>query len=308
MAVDGKQKGAFFKIQKMEFNKCLHGTFDCKKPAIRAHSIQNAKVLDVLQKDNHVLIPQGKIAGGATPVVEFELIGRNNASTFTGLCGEHDRELFKLIDTEPLDTENQDQMYELGHRALLREMHACLEAANRFQNAHYDNIKNGVTKLGEPDGPGVMAVNFWIKAWRVFRYQCEHFERKPELVHYVVELDDQIPTVAVSSFFSIDHDGNNIIGPLFNVVPVSDKKTVAVLSYPKAQEDPIKKALAKLFDEPDKKEALSVLILQRVENFVLSPTFYDSWTEEKKKNVIEFFNDSIEEPADPPPGQDLLLF
>jgi len=71
----------------------------------------------------------------------------------------------------------------------------------------------------------------------------------------------------------------------------------------------VKKALPYLFDaNADKKTVLSENILQRVENFVLAPAFYDGWSEEKKKNVQKFFNDSAMKVVAPRPGQDLLLF
>src|SRR5258705_206723 len=45
----------FFDLQKKSFSKCLHVGFDCKSDAIRAHSIRNPKVPDILQAKNHVL-------------------------------------------------------------------------------------------------------------------------------------------------------------------------------------------------------------------------------------------------------------
>lgn len=309
MAADGKKLGTFFDLQKKGYSRCLHDSFQCENEAIRAHSIQNAKVLDLLQKDNHVRVPQAKIAAGAEPVFEFGLVGRNKASTFTGLCSEHDTELFKLVDTDPLDVKNDQQMYQLAYRALMRELHTCLEAGYRFQLAHIENVKSGITKENEPDGPGMAAVIFWEKAWRVFRYRGAHFVDNASLVHYVIEINDQAPTVAVASFFSVAHDkSGDIIGPLFNVLPLDGKKTVAVLSYPAAHETDLKKGLPNLFDGSDSKKAISELILQRAENFVLAPEFYDRWTEEKRKNVLKFFNDAAMKLVDPPKDQDLLLF
>src|SRR5882672_9885875 len=76
--------GKFFELNKQGYSRCLHYNMDCKKDAIRAHSIQNNKVLDLLQRDNHVIVPKNKIiAGKAT--AEFGPLGRHQASTFTGL-------------------------------------------------------------------------------------------------------------------------------------------------------------------------------------------------------------------------------
>src|SRR5258705_2139541 len=86
-------------------------------------------------------------------------------------------------------------------------------------------------------------------------------------------------------------------------------KTTALVSYATDQVDAMKNALPYLFDaNADKKTVLSENILQRVENFVLAPAFYDGWSEEKKKNVQKFFNDSAMKVVAPRPGQDLLLF
>ncbi|MET4038456.1 hypothetical protein [Bradyrhizobium sp. RT6a] len=80
--VDGAALKKFFDLRKVNYNRCLHYSMDCEKEAIHAHSIQNGKVLDLLQKDNHVIVPQLKIAPDAPPSFEFGLVGRNKASTF----------------------------------------------------------------------------------------------------------------------------------------------------------------------------------------------------------------------------------
>jgi hypothetical protein len=307
--MDKKKIGAFFNLQKVNYTKCMHDVFQCKEEPVRAHSIQNSAVMDLLQKDNHVLMPRPKLSAKKELTIELALVGRNNASTFTGLCSRHDNELFKLIDTEALDVGNDKQLDQLALRASMREMHTCLEQGFRMQAAHIENVKTGVTKEGSPDGPGVAAIIFMKKAWHVFRYQGKHFEREPSLAHQIIELDNQAPTIAAASLFSVAHDkAGNIVGPMLSVLPLSATKTVSVVSYPKSQEAEIKKALPKLFDDSDKKKALSELILQRVENFALAPATYDSWTVEKKKAVLKYFGDSMLRPAPPPAGVDLSLF
>jgi hypothetical protein len=197
----------------------------------------------------------------------------------------------------------------------MREMHTCLESANRFQLSHLDNVKKGITKGNEPDGPGAAALVFWEKAWRVFRYRSRFDEaflkgERPPLEHHVIELNDQSPTVAVSSLFSVDHDqAGDIIGPTLTVVPVDGTKTVAILSYPKDQAQAITAKIPELFDDAaDKRKALSKLILQRVENFTLAPKFYDGWSNEKKKQVLQVFTDNMIELKFPPENADINLF
>jgi hypothetical protein len=315
-AADGAALGQFFELRKQGYDRCLHHSMDCKKDAIRAHSIQNGKVLDLLQQDNHVIVPKPKIDPNNPPTFEFGLTGRNKASTFTGLCSDHDTELFKLADTFPLDTGNKEQLNQYAYRAVMREFHTCVEEGGRFFALEADNIKKGVTKPNTPNAAGMMAIVYSDKAWRVYRYRTKDFDtpilegKEPPVEHHVIELEGQAPTVAVSSLFSVGSEENgDIIGVMLTVVPVSATKTTAIISYATAQADAVKKALPNLFDaSADKKKALSETILQRVENFVLAPATFDAWTEDKKKAVVKFFNDSAMEPIDPPDGVDLLLF
>jgi hypothetical protein len=148
MQSDGRQIGRFFDLQKKKFEKCLHVGFDCEEKPIRAHSIQNGKVLDLLQRDNHVIAPLQRVVPESGPVTEFRLVGRNDASTFTGLCATHDQELFKTADTEPLDVKNAKQLNELTYRAVMRELHTCVQAAYRIDLLHQENIRMGWSRKG----------------------------------------------------------------------------------------------------------------------------------------------------------------
>jgi hypothetical protein len=315
MAADEEGIGKFFELQKKGFTKCFHDDFSCQNDAVRAHSIQNSKVLDLLQDGNHVIMPRPKLSADKEPVIEFALVGRNNASTFTGLCAEHDAKLFKLADTEPVDVANKKQLEQFAYRAVMRELHTCLEAGNRFQLAHEENLKSGATKVNQPDGAGIAAVAFWEKAWRVFRYRS-HFDEallKGEalaLEHHIIELAQQAPTIAVSSLFSVAHnEAGDIVGPTLTVVPVDATRTVAIISYPKEQAQAVKEGLPKLFESSaDKRAELLKVILQRVENFTLSPKFYNSWSEQKRKQVLDTFTSTLVEAKALPDNVDLSLF
>jgi hypothetical protein len=54
-------------------------------------------MLDLIQTDGHVLMPRYRLVNGE-PTEEFAKVGRNDASTFTGLWLKHDAALFKAID------------------------------------------------------------------------------------------------------------------------------------------------------------------------------------------------------------------
>jgi hypothetical protein len=198
----------------------------------------------------------------------------------------------------------------------MKEMHTCLQEGGRFFALEAANIKSGVTKPNTRNAAGEMAIVYSEKARRVFRYRSQNFDipilegKDPPVEHHIIEIDDQAPTVAVSSLFGVgDKQNGDIIGVMLTVVPVSVTKTVAIISYATSEADAVKEALPDLFDEnSDKKKGLSGTILQRVENFTLSPTFYDGWTEEKKKAVVKYFNDSALTGEAPPADADISLF
>lgn len=300
MAADGKAIGKFFDLQKKVYENCLHTGFDCERKAVRAHSIQNGKVLDILQADHHVVMPVQKLSKDNEPVTEFSLIGRNNASTFTGLCAEHDAELFKLVDTQPIDVKNKEQLGQLAYRAVMRELHTRIEWAYRIDLQHEDNVMNGL--VGE-DAPNP-AVPFWDRGWRVIRFRGTFFDspmskgKVPALEHHVIELAEQKPTIAASSLFAVEHDkAGDIVGAMLTVLPVDLKKTIAIVSYPKKQKKVVEKGLSDLFEAKGSvtaKTELSKLVIQRVENFVLAPTFYNAWSDDKKKRVLDAFEGSGE--------------
>lgn len=314
MVVDKAAVGKFMDVQKQTYDRCMHDDFSCKSKVIRAHSVQNGKVLDVLQKDNHVIVPKRKFDAQKGPWIELGLEGRNNALTFTGLCSEHDNALFKLADTLPLDITNYEQISQHAYRAVMKELHTCIEEEARFFKLDEDNVKAGITKPGE-GAAAHMAAHFGNRAWRLFHYRSQKFDtprsngQQPHMEHQIITMTGLKPTVAVSSFFGLGTEENgDIVGVALTVIPESEK-TTAILSYAVAQSDVIRKALPSFFDEnSDPRKPLSNLILQRVENFTVSPEFYDGWSEEKKKKVVEYFDKSMQTGEAPPEDAEFSLF
>jgi hypothetical protein len=97
MAVDREALEKFFAINRARFDRCLELQMSCQKKAIRVHSIQNAKTLDLLEKFGHLIAIRTRFSEGG-PQIDFESVGRNEASTFTGFCSEYDGDIFAPID------------------------------------------------------------------------------------------------------------------------------------------------------------------------------------------------------------------
>jgi hypothetical protein len=155
------------------------------------------------------------------------------------------------------------------------------------------------------------------KAHEVFRYRVKHFDKPaeegkaPDLRHLIIEMDNQRRVLAASSLFSTGFtEQGDVVGPTLNIVPLNATKTVAIISYPAEQAAGVKTSLGKVFDADEKtlKYELAKLVIQRVENFTLSPAHYDSWSEDKRARVLREFEASLAEPKEIPDHAELNIF
>ena len=78
-----------------KYEMCLGPDNECEGSIIRAHSVQNSRVLELIQESGHVIMPRLVSSFDRGAGFRFESVGRNEATTFTGLCQKHDRELLK---------------------------------------------------------------------------------------------------------------------------------------------------------------------------------------------------------------------
>lgn len=51
---DGELKKLFYSSINSEFNKCLERSMGCENKAIKAHSVQNSNILDLVCENDHI--------------------------------------------------------------------------------------------------------------------------------------------------------------------------------------------------------------------------------------------------------------
>lgn len=207
MTLDNEFKNHIFKQFGKKLIRCFWGPYDCNKEAIRAHSIQNRRVIDVLARNGHVVMPQSKTDFEKGPQIFFEEIGRNKATTFTGLCSYHDNELFKPIDDKEIDLTNKEHLFLLSYRSLYREVHATAKVAIDVQSGYSKGIEIGKFNQNCKDPPMMFATEKLIAAHSVHMHKlyCDQIYLKKDwgqFEHKCYVLDIEKPIIAVSSFFS----------------------------------------------------------------------------------------------------------
>ncbi len=293
---------SFFEGAGLRLHRCLAPGMVCKGTAIRSHSVQNSRVLDLLARDGHVKGVGKRIEGDAGPVIRFEDIGRNQATTFTGFCSKHDSEIFRSIETEPFRPSDPEHLFLVAYRAVARELHACMEATVQIQGSYEARIRRGLDGGNEPEPMGMFAVEYMIKSWLTYRYKCCFDEalllRKYDKVsHDVFYLTHASPSLAVCSLYAADdvRGNDDWVRVALNVLPLTQTESVVVFTYLPQDAALAKASLAGVLNSPSfsQKYLLSKQILNHCDNFVVAPEHFDTWSPEKVDTIVDFFSETL---------------
>lgn len=292
------QQKAFFQNINSRVAKCLYGAFDCIQRSIDAHSISNSLVLEQIAKNDHVIGIRRKMTGFESLNFVFESIGRNQASVFQGLCKFHDQ-TFSPIDTEKFDPFNQRHLHLYNYRALLKSFHECTCAMTLFQKQYEAKRKfegedtNGIYPEGQ------MAMEKAFSSWMMFKRKAEleiSLEKGAPFPFILdaFELDEQQPSLAASSYFSINNVRPDIPFPPFvflNVIPFNGEKTKVTFSYFPEDADLARRYLSKVLNSlgDHKKYELSKVLLRYSSNLFLSPVVFSTFSAEKVKQIQDYF-------------------
>lgn len=302
---------------KVRLEKCLEPTLSCTEPAIDAHSVQNATSLGLIAEQNHVCELRMRVRDGR-PQCAFEKVGRNQASTFPGFCGHHDTEVFKPIDTKPLSLEDDEQLFLIAYRSVTRELHTVMEAAMRLQTTLERQIAAGVVSKDAPSPTMLQATGHMMKAWGVWKHRLEFYDgpfvkgQFDDVFHSTFTIEDRKPILASSSFFSIDDNiwGKRFSAVTLNVIPTTTTQSIVIVSYPKEQSGKARRCVAPIFLKSGEERlyALSHMLVDRAENFFVSPSHVDGWAAEKRKAIEDAFVGTVIHGQPAKPSPDLMLF
>ena len=284
------------------FGRCLYPPMTCKEAPIRAHTIQNSKVLDKIVDKGHVVGLVRRINKETGPILEFKNIGRNEASTFTGLCSTHDQRLFGPIDNNALDPENKEQLFLLVYRAILRELHATMDGAVKLQSSYQKRIELGLAPGDRPCPEGMLAIERIMVSYETNLYKTMFDESLIKgtfdcVEHKVIILNDQRPTVAASALFSLDkvRIDDDVVRVALNIIPASENQTIVVFSFHKRDARLAKNELNYIFNAHDyyQKYEISRALINYCENYYVSPRYFSEWSEEKKDEIKDYYESTI---------------
>jgi hypothetical protein len=270
----------------------------CTTKTCKAHSIQNSTVLDFLAEQGHLIVLRTRrVDSGRLLRAEFKRVGRNNATTFEGLCAEHDTKLFAPIDNRPLDLEDREQLFLLAYRSVLRQAHAIPTGASLVEAVSERARHLGLRGLKKNDAlgrpiprlrDGIKPIGVEKDAWDR-AYLCGGFD---DVDHEIAWTAPSQPSLAVSFFFSIGCNSRNYrqLPVALNVFP-HDGRHAIILSYRKPSK-PLAQNLIfalKRTSSEERFRAQSPLVLKNCENFVLRPSLYHSFGQEQEQLIRDYF-------------------
>ena len=157
--MDNSKEARVFRSHRKLVNASMSATkgcyfIGCDQPTIRAHSISNKRLLLKLSKDGQVM----HFDKNSSDWGSLTETGRNAATTFQGMCGDHDK-IFHPIDNEDYSLNNAEQEYLFAMRAAAKEfstrsgmVHATQErlATNQDQEFPMDDIGLQMMDLFKP--------------------------------------------------------------------------------------------------------------------------------------------------------------
>jgi len=283
-------------------NRCLDPSQICKNPAIRAHSVQNAAVMHLLQRAGHVKMLAPDHHNADSFALVWRDVGRNLATTFEGFCSVHDAALFAPIDTLPFSETNQAQLFLYAYRAVARELHTLMEAGVRTQSLYHQRVEAGIDKGNEPELAGMMAIDHMMTAHSTYTYKTvldlALLDRDFNVLsHEIVRLAPQVPAIAASAFFDLDtrHYQDDPPRVALNIFPISRDEAVVIFSFTDADAEPVREYIREILASSGEyqKYLVSRLLLLHAENFVVAPALFDTWTEAKRDTIRDFFLETI---------------
>jgi hypothetical protein len=276
---------------------------ECSSSIIKAHSVQNNRILRQIAEEGYVIQLKPKDIDGNF-AIKSEEIGKKIATVSTNFCGFHDTKIFLPIELKDYQKNNKEQEFLFAYRAFAREYHVKREATNLLSNAK---------KLPKVDE------NYLDLALRGSSLTLQQMEKEKIWWNNALRnLDfDKIGTcviefyghyqIAASSAFAVEYDlQRNQINDFSNltkdlkftflsVFPQGNKTFVLLGFYRKDKKlfsflnSQIKKR-----NISEQKIIISNLLLSHVENLVLSPRVWNKLLEEQQDFVRQMFLTTVD--------------
>ena len=270
-----------------QIGRCWAPVMGCDSEPIRAHSVQNSRILEQLHRNGQVVGIQSFLKSGEFHLA-FKEIGRNKATTFRGLCSRHDQQLFEHIDSAPLDLSDGLTCDLLTWRAITHEMAEKMDMGGKIQRQYKSKITSGELEQDTVHPLGMEAIKWWMVLYEFHRYRQKYatprnlLRGKNKMLHKRYVIPDTGAIIASSSFFVLSSkDGESGSHVAVNVFPKDGDSHVLISCC----RDEVRYVMPFIRGLLDRKKLcpikFSAFLLSRVQNIVISPNHFEAWDADK---------------------------
>ena len=312
--IDQLIKRNFSKLLDLANNQPYRGClFDpiCRSHPIKAHSVSRA-ILSKIQVDGHVLRPSSHLTlsptGTPKSTLSFRAEGITQASRGTFACKPHD-EMFKAIDTTPIDPRDHRVLNLMFYRAILKETWVLLSTLSL-----QDEVEKEI-ELPTPitDRPNVRltAMLDSIAAIKPFIDDPHRFPDSSPIDHIVRRIRTTRPIIAASAagasldivfeentrrILSITEtqsltrkNPNNTWA--ITVIPQNKEHTL-VISWIKDNEGDQYFSHFRKLNGQELEEAVSAELIVFCENWFLHPKVWKSFSRSKQNAILSSYDNT----------------
>ena len=283
---------------------CFAADSNCSNTIVKAHSVQNNRILTRLADNGEVIQLKHDIREEEFEIAPI-LVGRRAASVATNFCGMHDTSIFLPIEQRNYTPGDFQQEFLFAYRAYAREYHVKLEQTIMFKSA--------LEKLDTPSQKKIIADGLQrseialkeMEPYRTVLNQARQSSDYTQIHTYRAEFRLPCP-IAASSSFALEHDLNGRVvndlddlntplKPLMLTVFPQDTKTHVLIScFRKDKKDYacIPKQILSC-TKAEQKIIISNIILAHIENLFISPSWWESRPKETQASISTRFSETI---------------
>jgi hypothetical protein len=285
---------------------CLYP--DCNENAINSHLLQKNGILNYLVEDGHLI----EIKGNEFVKIEKEgaliskRVGINKAISQPLFCNKHDTNIFKGIETHPIDFSNSKVQMLFSYRSLCSELRKKQKAIENFTRQEKSHI---IQANANP-----ASINYGKKALEGFKigasdlmkfkidFEKEILDDSPSYYVFKTFTYDLIKVCVSAMFSPIQPDSDALIKawkqeqPLssifINVIPQANA-LIIIIGYHKNFIDDWIANYIKSWTDLDIHSLqlkLTDLISTRVETWSIAPSLFNKIPKATKNKFVKYWN------------------
>lgn len=290
--------GKLYKVMKEQskIKNCLHPDIqNCSSKIIKAHSIQNSKILKSISDNGKVFMPYPK---NYEPFNKHSIWGRKEATTFTGFCGYHDTTVFSPIENNTFN-KSEKHCFLYSYRSWALSYHRKREAVKLFQLLFRKKPslikKDAFMKTLYSNKTAVRDIEYYKRIFNkcIIKNEWNSFE------HLVWELPLTIK-FAANGISAITHDlkgkelqsllNNNIRTKyiIFSIFP-EENHTYCIFSWTKEDNSIYQNFIKQMknLNQINQKKFLNNFIAMECENIVINPVCWDNMMTKQQEDFMD---------------------